>query len=108
MAGSIQRRAESKTLSELIALLRQHLPELRERFGVRELWLFGSYVRGEQRKRSDLDVLVEFEERPLTLLQFIALENYLSDLLEIKVDLVEKGALKPGIGRRVLEEVQRV
>ena len=108
MAGSIQRRAESKTLSELIALLRQHLPELRERFGVRELWLFGSYVRDEQRKRSDLDVLVEFEERPLTLLQFIALENYLSDLLEIKVDLVEKGALKPGISRHVLEEVQRV
>ena len=84
---------------------RTHLPELRDRYGVRALWLFGSYVRGEQRKRSDLDVLVEFDDRPLSLLKFIELECYLSDLVGIKVDLVEKGTLKPAIGRRVLEEI---
>jgi hypothetical protein len=63
------------------------------------------YVRGEQRRDSDLDLLVEFDDRPLTLLQFIALEHYLSDLLEAKVDLVERDTLKPTIGRRILAEV---
>jgi len=64
-----------------------------------------SYVRGEQRHGSDLDLLVEFDDRPLTLLQFIALEHYLSDLLEVKVDLVERNTLKPTIDRHILAEV---
>jgi len=62
-------------------------------------------VRGEQHGRSDLDVLVEFGDEPLTLLDFIALENELSRLLGVPVDLVEKQTLKPGIGRAILEEV---
>ena len=48
---------------------------------------------------------MEFDDRPLTLLQFIALEHYLSDLLEVKVDLVERSTLKPTIGRHILAEV---
>ncbi len=95
----------SRNLEQYVAILRQHLPELRTRWGVRFLGVFGSYVRGEQRARSDLDLLVEFDERPLTLFQFIALENYLSDRLGVKVDLIERGTLKPAIGRRILEEV---
>jgi predicted nucleotidyltransferase len=59
----------------------------------------------EQRAGSDLDVLVEFDDRLLSLLQFIALEDELSDMLGVKVDLVEKSALKPAIGRHVLAEV---
>lgn len=93
------------SLEEILTTLRAHLPELRARYGVRSLGVFGSYVRGDERPESDLDVLVEFDERGLTLLQFVELENYLSDLLGLKVDLVEKRALKPFIGRRVLEEV---
>ena len=93
-----------KTPLQLLPMLRQRLPELHERYGVRALWLFGSYVRGEQRRRSDLDVLVEFDDRPLSLLQFIALQHYLSDLLQVKVDLVEKETLKPAIGRHILSE----
>lgn len=89
---------------EITRTLRAHLPELGERYGVSALGLFGSYVRGEQRKGSDLDVLVEFD-RPPTLLEFVDLQYYLSDLLGIKVDLVMKKALKPAIGRRILEEV---
>ncbi len=108
MAENAQLRTVNEPLPRLLALLRQHLPALRERFHVRELWLFGSYVRGEQHRRSDLDVLVEFEEGPLTLLQFVALENYLSDLLQVKVDLVEKGALKPGIACRLVKEIVQV
>ncbi len=87
--------------------LQAQLPELRERWGVRKFSFFGSYLRGEQRKRSDLDVLVEFDRVP-SLFEFIRLERYLSELLNIKVDLVMKSALKPAIGRHILEEAQPV
>ncbi len=79
--------------------------ELREKYKVRSLGVFGSYVRGEQRKRSDLDVLVELGDDTLSLLKFIELEHYLSDLVGIKVDLVEKSELKPRIGEHILAEV---
>jgi len=86
-------------------ILRSHLPEMRARYQVKSLGLFGSYIRGEQRKRSDLDVLVEFGDPNLSLLKFIEMENYLTDLLGVKVDLVEKSGLKPRIGERILREV---
>lgn len=84
------------------------LPTLHERYGVLAVWLFGSRLRGEARPDSDLDVLVEFDDRPLSLLKFVELENYLSDALGLRVDLVEKQALKPRIGRRILTEAQHV
>jgi predicted nucleotidyltransferase len=84
------------------------LSELRERYGVRSLGIFGSYVRGEQRKRSDLDILVDFNNGTLTLFQFVELRDFLSDLLGVKVDLVEKRALKPVIGKHIFEEVVSV
>jgi uncharacterized protein len=92
-------------LERIIQTLKALLPELRDRYGVISLGVFGSYVRGEQTPDSDLDLLIEFDHRPLTLLQFIALEYELSDELQIKVDLVEKSALKPKIGERILQEV---
>jgi uncharacterized protein len=92
-------------LERIVQTLREILPELRDRYGVVSLGMFGSYVRGEQTSDSDLDLLVEFDQRPLTLLQFIALEYDLSDRLHIKVDLVEKSVLKPIIGKRILQEV---
>ena len=82
-------------------VLRQHRLKLRERYKVKTLGIFGSYVRNEQRKGSDLDVLVEFDESP-SLLKFLELEHHLGDLLGVKVDLVMKDALKPAIGRRIL------
>ena len=85
-------------------ILRKHLPELRERYSVKSLGVFGSYVRGEQKKRSDLDVLVEFDQSP-TLLEFVHLKRYLSELVGISVDLVLKKTLKPNIGRYILAEV---
>lgn len=78
--------------------------ELKKRFKVKTIGVFGSYVRSEQGVNSDVDVLVEFEE-PVGLFEFMALENYLSDLLGVKVDLVSKKALKPHIGEHILEEV---
>lgn len=104
MAKAKQQR-DYRELAHYITLLRQNLPALRDHYGVRFMGVFGSYVRGEQRRGSDLDLLVEFDDRPLTLLQFIALEHYLSDLLKVKVDLVERDTLKPTIGRHILDEV---
>ena len=76
---------------------------LTERYSVETLEVFGSYVRSEQKKDSDLDILVTFKEVP-SLLTFLAIENYLSDLLGVKVDLVMKDALKPKIGGEILRE----
>ena len=79
--------ASRHSLEELRRLLRQQMPHLGECCQVRSLGVFGSYVRGEQRPNSDLDVLVEFEAVP-SLLSFIHLQNHLSDLLGVSVDLV--------------------
>jgi len=72
-------------------------------YRMKSLELFGSYVRNEQNADSDLDVLVEFDEAP-SLFEFIRLENELSDILKVKVDLVMKDSLKPTIGQRILAE----
>ena len=79
---------------------------LKKKFGVKGIGIFGSYVRGEHEKSSDLDVLIEFYPRAeMDLIKFVELEGYLSRLLGIKVDLVMKSALKPRIGKRILKEV---
>jgi len=94
-----------KKIEEIKETLTKHKEELRERFKVREMGVFGSYVRGEQKKKgSDIDILVEFEE-PIGLFEFMDLEEYLSKLLGTKVDLVSKKALKPRIGEYILKEV---
>jgi uncharacterized protein len=79
-------------------------PVLRERFKVEKIGIFGSYVRGGQKKNSDLDVLVEFSETP-SLFEFVELEDFLSQKLGLKVDLVLKDALKPRIKDRILSQV---
>jgi uncharacterized protein len=88
----------------VIRSLRTYLPELQERYSARTLAIFGSYARGDTRRASDLDLLVEFHQAP-SLLRFIELEQHLSDRLGLKVDLVMKDALKPAIARRILEEL---
>jgi len=85
-------------------VIARHKQELRERFKVKRIGVFGSYVKGRQRRKSDIDILVEFEE-PVGLFDFLGLEEYLASLLGVKVDLVSKKALKPRIGARILEEV---
>jgi predicted nucleotidyltransferase len=93
-----------RSLEEIEQLLKQSMPEIEERYKVKSLGIFGSYVRREANKSSDLDILVEFHKAP-SLLEFIALEDDLSEKLGIKVDLVMKKALKTHIGRRILAEV---
>lgn len=96
-----------KTKEEILKILVRELPNLKEKYHIKSLGIFGSYVRGERTKKSDIDILVEFDEAP-SLLKFIELENYLSDTLGAKVDLVMKDALKPAIGKRILREVIKV
>ncbi|WP_331710686.1 nucleotidyltransferase family protein [Thermodesulfatator autotrophicus] len=68
--------------------------------------MFGSYLRGEAKEESDADILVEFNpDTKISLIGFVEMENYLSDLPGVKVDLVEKSALKPRIGKQILSEV---
>jgi predicted nucleotidyltransferase len=92
-------------LDSIYTTLREHRPVLRERYGVQSLGVFGSWVRGEQTKRSDIDILVEIDDDALTLFQFVELREYLRDLLGVRVDLVERNTLKPHIGQRVMQEV---
>lgn len=87
-----------------VEILRKSLRDIEKKFNVNYLGIFGSCVRNEQEEFSDIDILVDFFEVP-SLFQFIRLENYLSELLQIKVDLVMKDALKPNIGKQILKEV---
>lgn len=103
MAKQAQHQASSR-LDNLVQKLRDHLPELRRRYGVRTMGVFGSYVHGKPKRSSDLDILVEFDVAP-TLFAFLDLKEHLSGLLGVKVDLVMRSALKPAIGERILAEV---
>ncbi len=96
-----------KTIKDIEIIIQKHKKELEERFGLREIGIFGSYVRGNQLQDSDIDILVAIE-RPMGFIKFIKLENHLSQILGTKVDLVTKKALKPYIGRRILQEVHYV
>ena len=92
-------------LEEIIAKIKEDLPYFADKYKVKSLGIFGSYVRDEQKKRSDLDVLVEFTE-PIGLLEYVALERELGERTGKKVDLVMKTALKPRIGKHILAEVR--
>jgi uncharacterized protein len=97
-------RNQVLSLEEIQQRLKRKMPELAKLYKVKYLGVFGSYVRGEAGKTSDLDLLVEFEEAP-TLVEYIRMERLLSEELGIKVDLVMKKTLKPHIGKRILDEV---
>lgn len=89
--------------ADIIAILRTALPGLREQWPIRSIALFGSRVRNDATRGSDLDVLVEFV-RPVTLSSFLALEERLAALTGLRIDLVSAAALKPYIGERIRAE----
>ncbi len=92
-----------KKIDRIIEKLRKTKPVAEKKYGVKSLEVFGSYVRGEQKKGSDLDVLVEFHQT-IDLFKYIELENFLSKKIGVKIDLVMKDTLKPRIKDRVLKE----
>ncbi len=92
---------------EIVDIIRGNKPEIEARYGVQRLGLFGSYVRGREQKKSDIDILVAFS-RDIDLFDFIELREFLEARLHGKVDLVMESALKPAIGKRILAEVEYV
>ncbi len=91
----------------IVAALHAALPRLEQRWPIRSLALFGSVLRGDATPESDLDLLVELDP-PIGLSSFLALEGELAAVTGRRVDLVSRAALKPFIGRRVLEEAMRL
>lgn len=91
-------------LDRIKKVLKENKRNLQQEFKVKELGVFGSYVRGEHKKSSDIDILVTFSRTP-GLFDYIRAENRLSKILHQKVDLVMKGSLRRNIGRHVMREV---
>ena len=96
-----------KTSTEIENILKKNMKNLKKDYNLRTMGVFGSFVKGLQQQNSDIDILVEFE-KPVGLIKFLKLENDLSNILGIRVDLVMKNALKPNIGKRILKEIQYV
>lgn len=94
-------------LEQIKKILNKQLPFLRKKYKVKSIGIFGSFARGEQRKGSDIDILVEFSE-PIGFFKFIDLADFLEEQLGCKVDLVTKKALKPLIKDKILKEVAYV
>jgi hypothetical protein len=89
---------------DFIETLKKHEAEIHSRFHVKTIGVFGSVARGEMTAQSDVDILVEFE-KSVSFFEFLDLEEYLSELLHRKVDLVTKKALKPFIKEKILKQV---
>jgi predicted nucleotidyltransferase len=101
---------EGKTmvgLEEIKTKLSSHKDELRQKYRIKEIGIFGSFVKGIQKESSDVDIVVTFDRIP-GLLKFIELENYLSDFLGVDVDLVRKEAIRQELKDRILKETVAV
>lgn len=93
----------NRDAQEAITKLRENMPALKSNYSVKSLELFGSVVHDRQTKGSDIDILVEFSET-IDLFMFVQLQEFLSETLGLKVDLVMKDALKPRIKGKILKE----
>lgn len=92
-----------KTLKEIKEILSNHKRELEEKYKIKEIKIFGSCVRNEQKKSSDVDILVDFYEVP-DLFKFIEIEEYLTNILGVQVDLVRKPVLHVELRDKILSE----
>ncbi len=96
-----------KRLEELKKIINEHKKKLEEEYKVKSIAIFGSYVRNEQNKKSDVDILVDFHETP-DLLKFIEIERYLENILGVKVDLVRKPVLRMELRDQILSEAVEI
>lgn len=90
---------------EIINILKMHSSDLKERFRVKEIGVFGSYVRHEQKRGSDIDLLVEFEEGYKTFDNYMELKFYIEEILKSQIDLVLKTAIREELKQSILSEV---
>ncbi|MCX8027835.1 MAG: nucleotidyltransferase family protein [Thermodesulfovibrionales bacterium] len=93
-----------KTLDDIKKILLKHKSEIQEKYGVKKIGIFGSFVRGQQRRQSDIDILVEYFETPDIFLM-IDLEDHLTKILKKKVELVRKEAIRPELKDIISKEV---
>ncbi len=93
---------------EIKEIIKNYRGKLDKKYLVKEIGIFGSFKRNEQDEKSDVDILVEFRGDGLNLFQFMELKEYLESILGRNVDLVTKRALKPVMGKRILEEIEYV
>ncbi|MCW4000441.1 MAG: nucleotidyltransferase family protein [Candidatus Bathyarchaeota archaeon] len=94
-----------RTLDDFKRQLELLKPVLEKDYQVETIGIFGSYSQNCQNQKSDLDLLVTFHEpNDIDLIDFIALKQFLTRKLKVKVDLVQKGALKSRIKERILQE----
>lgn len=91
--------------SPIFSRLEQSVPDLRADFGVKRIGIFGSFARGEQKRTSDVDVLVEFAPGKATFDNFMKLAFYLEELFSRKVDLLTVKGIDRYIRSRVESEV---
>jgi len=92
-----------KNIDDIKRILKGHKKELKEKYKVKKMAIFGSYARSEENKSSDIDILVEFEEQVGLL--FFHLEKYLEKILDLKVDLVTIDAIKPNRAKYILKDL---
>lgn len=103
---TIYYNARMKTKEEILNKLKEIKPQLYTDFYIKNLGLFGSYVRGENSENSDIDILVEYDEtKAFSLFTLIKLEDFLTKLFNIKVDLINKKSIKPDLKDNILSEV---
>ncbi|MBI2558943.1 nucleotidyltransferase family protein [Candidatus Woesearchaeota archaeon] len=96
-----------RNLKQIQNILASSKPELRKRYKVRELSIFGSYSRGEQKKTSDVDVLVRFSPNA-SLFDFVGLGNYLEERLKMKVDVVSERGIRPELKSSIVKDVVKI
>jgi predicted nucleotidyltransferase len=94
-----------KTLNEIIKKLNEHKEELKNKYKIKELKVFGSYAKGEQKETSDIDLIVDFEEYP-TLIEFIRIQEELENLLGVKVDLLTEESISPFVKPFIKEIIE--
>lgn len=100
----MQNNTDNTDLDRVISLLHKHEYTLQSIYNVKNIGIFGSAARKEDKRTSDIDILIELS-KPLGFFKFIKLEDFLSMILKRKVDLVTKQALKPIIKQQILHEV---
>lgn len=88
----------------IIKKLKEHVPELKSRFKVQEMGVFCPQIKGKAKKRSDTDILIEFEKDWKTFDNYMELKFYLEKLFHLRIDLVIKSALKEDLKADILSE----